>query len=67
MTIENSPWMCHVCDQYSVIGEGITCSECYKLTCREHITTATVFNDQSGLYELKMVCVACQFIKNLNK
>ena len=67
MSEERSPWMCHVCDHYSTIGEGLVCSECYKLTCNKHMTTATVLNAESGLYEFKMICVECQFKKTLNQ
>jgi len=67
MSEEKSPWMCHVCDYRSTIGEGITCDECFMLTCNEHITTATVLNEASGLYELKKICVECQFKKTLNQ
>lgn len=65
MSEESSPWMCHVCGYCSTVGEGLACAECYKLTCREHMTVATVQNPESGLYELKQICVECQFKKNL--
>ena len=67
MSEEKSPWMCHVCDYCSTIGEGITCDECFMLTCNEHITTTTVLNEASGLYELKKIYVECQFKKTLNQ
>ena len=60
-----SPWMCHICDYSSTVGEGHVCSECYKITCSEHITISSVLNHQSGLYELLPICVACQFKKQL--
>ena len=66
MSEEKSPWMCHICDYRSTVGEGIVCSECYKITCSNHITTATVRNEGSGLYELRMICIECQFRKKLN-
>ncbi|SDZ96806.1 hypothetical protein SAMN05660420_00906 [Desulfuromusa kysingii] len=66
MSEEKSAWMCHICDYHSTIGSGIACSECFKITCNEHITTATVMNPESGLYELKNICVECQFKKTLN-
>ncbi len=65
MSEESSPWMCHICDYRSTIGEGLVCSECYKITCREHITTTSVYNPDSGLYELQLVCVECHFRKSL--
>ncbi len=65
MAAEKSPWMCHICDYRSTLGEGHVCSECYKITCNEHITTATVLNQESGLYEIRLVCVECRFKKNL--
>jgi len=65
MAEESSPWMCHVCDFISTFGEGITCAECYKLTCRDHITTTTTLNKEAGLYEISQICVECQFKKKL--
>lgn len=65
MTEERSPWMCHICDYRSIVGEGLVCSECYKISCRDHITTTTGLNQDSGLYEIKLVCVECQFRKQL--
>lgn len=65
MSEEQSPWMCHVCDHRSTVGEGLTCSECYKLTCREHMTTTSVLNEETGLYEFRQICVECQFRKKL--
>ena len=65
MSEEKSPWMCHICDYHSTIGEGLVCSECYKITCSDHISTKSVLNRDSGLYELKLVCVACQFKSTL--
>ncbi|MCK5826028.1 MAG: hypothetical protein KAG93_03270 [Desulfuromusa sp.] len=67
MAEDKIPWMCHICDHRSTFGEGIVCSECYKLTCNEHMTTATVLNTDTGLYELKKICVECQFRKTLNQ
>jgi hypothetical protein len=57
--------MCHICDYCSTIGEGLVCSECYKITCHKHMTTAMVLNKETGLYELRMICVECQFKKTL--
>jgi hypothetical protein len=65
MSEEKSPWMCHICDYHSTIGEGLVCSECYKITCSEHIATTTALNENNGLYEIKLVCVECQFRKTL--
>ncbi len=61
MSEEKSPWMCHICNYCSTVGEGLVCSECYKLTCHDHMATATVLNKESGLYEIKQICVECQF------
>ena len=66
MSHEGSPWMCHVCDYRSTVGEGLVCSECYKITCTEHMTTTTRYDEASGLYQLVQVCVACQFSKRLH-
>ncbi len=65
MAEEKSPWMCHICDYRSTIGEGLVCSECYKITCRNHITTTSVLNRESGLYELKLICVECHLKQSL--
>jgi len=63
---EKSPWICHVCGYTSVVEEGIACDRCYKITCRRHLTVATVHNEDSGLYELKQICVECQLRKHLH-
>jgi hypothetical protein len=65
MSEKNYPWRCHICDYSSTIGEGLVCSECFMICCNDHITTTTAYNNDSGLYELKLVCVQCQFKKNL--
>lgn len=65
MSDEHSPWMCHICGFTSVVGEGLVCSECYKITCNKHITTSMVLNEETQLYEIKLVCVECQFRKQL--
>lgn len=65
MSEENSLWLCHVCGYSSNIGEGQACAECYKICCRSHLTVATVLNPKSGLYELQLICVECQFRKTL--
>jgi len=65
MSEEKSPWMCHVCQYCSTIGEGLVCSECYMITCHEHILTKTVLNKESGLYELRLICAECQFKNHL--
>lgn len=61
----HSPWMCHVCSFSSNVGEGLVCSECYKISCRQHTTISSAFNPQTGLYELKQVCVECLLKKQL--
>ena len=63
---ERSPWICHVCGYTSVVGEGKACDRCYKITCHQHLTAATVFNEKSGLYEFQQICVECQFQKHLH-
>jgi len=67
MAEKKIPWMCHVCERFFTVGEGIVCGECFMLTCSEHITTATVLNQDSGLYELKKICAECQFKKSLHQ
>lgn len=62
---ENSPWMCHICGHSSRLGEGVACSQCYKITCPIHLLTTTVFNPASGLFELQQICVECQLKKQL--
>lgn len=58
-------WMCHVCDYRSNVGDGQACSECYKITCPNHLTMKTVLDPESGLYHLKPVCIECQFKQQL--
>lgn len=65
MSEEKSPWLCHICDYRSTVGEGPVCAECYKVTCRPHLTVATVLNNDSGLYELQQICLECQLRKQL--
>jgi hypothetical protein len=65
MNEEKCPWRCHICDYCSTIGEGLVCSECYKICCNKHISTTSSYNPDTGLYELKLVCVECQFKKQL--
>jgi hypothetical protein len=60
-----SAWLCHVCNYSSNVGEGQACSECYKIACRQHLTISSVLNAESGLYELRSICVACQLEKEL--
>lgn len=62
---DNSPWLCHICDRTSISADAVTCSECYKLSCRSHMTTATVHNQSTGLYELVLVCAHCHLKKHL--
>jgi hypothetical protein len=56
--MEHSPWICHVCDA-TATGESTACSVCYKTTCALHLKLLTVFNQESGLYEIAPVCVHC--------
>jgi hypothetical protein len=63
---EPSPWICHVCGHTSTVGEGIACDQCYKIACRRHLVVASIYNPDSGLYELKQICVDCQLRKQLN-
>jgi len=62
---EKSPWICHVCGYRSTRGEGIACEQCYKIACRKHLTIATIRNEETGLYELKQICVECRFREHL--
>ncbi len=61
----NSPWICHVCDKKSDQTEGQACSECFKIACSQHLHIASRLNQDSGLYELKQVCVECQLRSQL--
>ncbi len=65
MLEERSPWLCHICGYSSTLGEGQACAECYKISGRKHLIVATVHNPQTSLYELKQICVECQFRKTL--
>ena len=51
-------WICHLCDHKSQ-GESRVCSVCYKTTCFAHLKTQSFFNEESGLYELRPVCLYC--------
>lgn len=55
---EHSPWICHVCDATST-SESTACSVCYKTTCDLHLKHVSVFNKESGLYEIVPICVHC--------
>lgn len=55
-----SPWMCHICNYSSTAEKGVACSRCYKITCRQHLRTASLFNPESGLYEFARICALCQ-------
>ncbi len=63
---EQSPWLCHICDRTSTSNDGVTCGECFKLTCRSHMTTATIRNPGSELYQLVLICAHCQFKRQLS-
>ncbi len=65
MNPESSPWLCHVCNESSTTEEGIACATCFKIACRRHLRTSTVYNPQTGLYEIARVCVLCQ-LENLS-
>jgi len=56
---ENTPWMCHICDYKSTGGESTACSVCYKTTCMQHLKHVSVYNSESGLYELRPICLYC--------
>lgn len=60
MSDEKSPWICHVCGYRSNFGEGHVCSECYRITCKDHITRITVLNQETNLYEIRPLCIACR-------
>lgn len=55
---EKSPWICHVCD-YTDTTESVACSVCYKVTCANHLVHKTLLNEETGLYEIRPVCVEC--------
>lgn len=63
---EQSPWLCHICDRTSTSSDAVTCSECYKLTCRTHMTIATIHNPDNGLYQLVLICAHCQLKRQLS-
>lgn len=56
---KNIPWMCHVCDRTGT-GESVACAVCYKTTCKAHLSYRSLFNKESGLYEIQPVCVYCR-------
>ncbi len=63
---EQSPWLCHICDLTSTSSDAVTCSECYKQTCRSHMVTATIHNPDNGLYQLVLICSYCQLKRQLS-
>lgn len=56
---EHSAWLCHVCDYKSQGGQSVACSVCFKTTCSTHLQHVPVFNEETGLYEIRPVCVLC--------
>jgi len=56
---ENTPWICHICDRKFKGGESTACSVCYKTTCSSHLKHVAIFNRESGLYEMRPVCLYC--------
>lgn len=65
MIQEPSPWMCHICGRTGITEEGATCEECFKISCKSHMTTVTSKNPQTGLYELVTICALCRFKRHL--
>jgi len=63
MTDDHSAWMCHICDYSSTTEEAIACASCYKIACRKHLRTSSIYNQQTGLYEIARVCALCQLDK----
>jgi hypothetical protein len=57
--MERSPWICHICDFTSAEIESKACDLCYRVTCSLHLRPASVYNQNSGLYETAAVCIAC--------
>lgn len=57
--MERSPWICHVCDFKSSETESRVCDLCYRTTCALHLRPASIYNEQSGLYETAAVCLTC--------
>jgi len=55
---EHSPWICHVCDA-TFTSESTACSLCYKTTCSAHLKRVSLYNRESGLYEIAPVCIWC--------
>jgi hypothetical protein len=54
----DSPWICHICDTKGS-GESLTCSNCFKVTCAQHIKHVTSYNKETGLYQLMPICLDC--------
>ena len=62
---QHSPWLCHICDATSTT-ESQTCSVCYKVACSAHLRKISIFNKESGIYEIRPVCVMCGFAEELS-
>ena len=57
--MEKSPWMCHICNYTSDKTESEACELCYRVACELHLKTASIYNEDSGLYITAKVCVEC--------
>ncbi|MDT8420551.1 MAG: hypothetical protein RQ754_08975 [Desulfuromonadales bacterium] len=60
--LEQSPWICHVCDRRFPGGEAEACSVCYKTACSLHLKRVPV-ERESGLLVLEPICVHCEMAK----
>ena len=56
--MDASPWLCHVCESKGK-GESQSCSLCYMTTCAEHLRKVSMFNPETGLYEILPICLDC--------
>lgn len=56
---QKSPWICHICDYKSSSSASRTCSLCYRVACTTHLQKVSRYDEESGLYQLIEVCVAC--------
>lgn len=62
--VEQSPWICHVCERRFTEGEPDACSVCYKITCSQHLKHVPVEKD-SGLLVLEPICTYCELMKTV--
>ena len=60
----HSPWICHICDATSTT-ESQSCALCFKIACSAHLRKISLYNRETGIYEIRPVCLTCALDRNL--